>query len=380
MTQQVVLAFGGGAIWIRKPFEALAARVPVWAATPKDPLSWLRERHAVEAGRRPPGAGIAPLSILMPFAWASWMAPVSQRTLWRRALALSRIDERDVKAVFVTTPHYWPMVRAMGERVPIYYYAADSYRDYPGWNAGAMAAAEGDIVRAARRSFFVSDALMHRAIAEYGVPTDRVAVSMNATGEEFLAKDSRSADYERVAGYLAGLPRPVVVVVGATSQRLDFPLLARCADSPHVGSLVFVGPHVGEGMTEEQMVRFAALKGHSKVRFVGPRPHRELPLWNALTDVALIPYRRSQLNHFCSPMRLFDHLASGRPVVATNSCQQVEAFSHLVRVARTDEEVVEHLAADAGAGDGTAAREAIRSCHLWSHRGAALDAAISCAR
>jgi hypothetical protein len=40
-------------------------------------------------------------------------------------------------------------------------------------------------------------------------------------------------------------------------------------------------------------------------------------------DIAVIPYARSDFNHFCSPMRLWDHLAIGQPILATDACDQV---------------------------------------------------------
>jgi hypothetical protein len=149
MAQRVILAFGGSATWIRKPLEALASHARVIAVTPKDPLVWFRDRAIRSSGRQSPPANFKAASLLAPFGWASSLAGICQPALWRRALASNELGERDVQAVFVASPHYFPLVRAAIERVPVYYYAVDSYRDYPGWNARAMAQAERNIVCAA---------------------------------------------------------------------------------------------------------------------------------------------------------------------------------------------------------------------------------------
>jgi glycosyltransferase involved in cell wall biosynthesis len=379
MAQPVILAFGGTATWIRKPFEALAEHARVVAVTPKDPMVWLRTRGNKNQAHRVPVGNFKTSSLLAPFGWASWSASAFQPALWRRALASNDLTERDVQAVFVASPHYFPLVRDVVERVPVYYYAVDSYRDYPGWNALAMAKAERDIVRTASRSFFVSEAMAMRAVEEYGVTPGKTAVSMNATSEEFLDAGRDSPSYDAVAAQLAQLPRPIVVIIGAVSYRLNFGLLTKCADSDHVGTLLFVGPDVGIAMEPDEALRLAALKRHPKCRFVGARPHAELPLWNFLSDIALVPYRRSDLNRFCSPMRLFDHLASGRPVVATDACHQVRRFEELVGIGSTDEEVLQRLAdacASTPAGE-SSAREIVRNGHLWRHRAQAIHEAIS---
>jgi len=378
MAQPVILAFGGTATWIRKPFEALAAHASVIAVTPRDPLDWLREHGNANEGRQALPAGFNASSLLAPFGWASSIMSAFQPALWRRALASNELTEHDVQAVFVASPHYFPLVRAIVGRVPVYYYAADSYRDYPGWDALAMTNAERSMVQAASRSFFVSDAMAMRAADEYGVAPEKTAVSMNATGEEFLDAGSSSPSYDEVAAQLASLPRPIVAIIGAVSYRLDFALLTKCADSPHVGSMLFVGPDVDIAMAPDEAARLAQLRRHPKCRFVGARPHAELPVWNSLSDVALIPYRRSDLNHFCSPMRLFDHLASGRPVVSNDACHQVRRFEHLVGIGATDEEVLQKLEdACAGTGAGKSnAREAVRNGHLWKHRAQAIYEAL----
>lgn len=56
------------------------------------------------------------------------------------------------------------------------------------------------------------------------------------------------------------------------------------------------------------------------VRFVGQRPHQEMPLWLSAADVCVLP--NSAMTHesqvFTSPIKLFEYLASGRPVVASD--------------------------------------------------------------
>jgi hypothetical protein len=119
------------------------------------------------------------------------------------------------------------------------------------------------------------------------------------------------------------------------------------------------------------------LKGHSKCRFVGGRPHAQLPSWAAMSDIALVPYRESELNYFSSPMRLFDHLASGRPIVTTAACHQFRRFESVVSIGDSHGDVVERLAAAADrAPDGSRARELVRTGHLWRHRAAAMQASM----
>ena len=117
------------------------------------------------------------------------------------------------------------------------------------------------------------------------------------------------------------LPRPVAGVVGGIGDRLDLDLLRRCAEVDALGTLLLVGP-----LPDAPSAEMRALLAQPKCVAVGAQPHDEIHRWFQCLDVALIPYARTEFNRFCSPMRLFDHLASGLPIIALDSCDQVARF------------------------------------------------------
>lgn len=349
-------------IWRAKLFETLGAKVPVLGLRPHDPLAaWRQCQRASMDGMV--GAGHP---VLLPPSWASRTARVSQLLLWRRARVLA--GGKKPQALVVTSPHYLPLVRRLAGTLPIFYYASDDYRSYDGWESMRMAEQEGEITHRAEHAFFVSHALANRAVREYGLPPGKVSVSMNATDERFLG----------AAGELPGRPpittgnltRPVVGVVGGVNGRLDWGLLKAVAQLPEVGTLLFIGPVAPYLINDEA---FLHVRQHRKSVFVGARPHKELPSWMRALDVALIPYAPSSINHFCSPMRLFDHLAAGRPIVATNASDQVQRFVDWVKCADNSDFFLEQVGFWCVAKVST--REAqvrAASRHLWPRRAEAL--------
>lgn len=50
---------------------------------------------------------------------------------------------------------------------------------------------------------------------------------------------------------------------------------------------------------------------------LGPRPQREVPAYLAAADVAIVPFVTSRLSAAVSPLKAFEYLAMGRPVVST---------------------------------------------------------------
>jgi glycosyltransferase involved in cell wall biosynthesis len=315
-------------LWRSRPFEALAELIPVLGLAPEDRLVSLR------SGRRPWGrersvrGRMETLRVVMPFRWASRRAESALPQLWKAAQRRAADLGQKVRGLVVTSPHYLSLCRQLNGSLPIFYYCSDDYRSYASWGAKEIAEAERNLVRLARHSFFVSEELRLRAVSEYGAVEASTSVSMNATEELFLQRVPEQ-QLEALMKSHPHLRRPLVGVVGGINERLDFELLAQVSQLPEVGSLMFVGPVASESL--ESVGSLVA--SSDKVVMLGSKPHGELAAWQQLLDVALIPYRATDFNRYCSPMRLFDHMAAGRPIVATSACSQVSAFQTSVKVA-----------------------------------------------
>lgn len=303
------------AIWRIKPFVALSRFLPVAGLSPRRCFAPDPDCLTMSS----PGMSI--LRIGLPPGWASRLAPLVAGSLLRRIRSVG------ASGLFVTSPHYLSLARLAAKEMPVYYYCSDDYSTYAGWGGEAVEAAETELMTHCRRSFFVSRFLAEKAVHILGTDPSHVEVSPNATEDEFFQNRQISVDSE-MAAILGGCRPPVLGVIGAINERLDFELLLACANQPEVGTLLLVGP-VAFGI---RSTSWKAVASHPKVILSGARPHREIPAWMRAIDVALIPYAKSPLNRACSPMRLFDHLASGKPIVATSACAQIEEFDeHLSR-------------------------------------------------
>ena len=113
---------------------------------------------------------------------------------------------------------------------------------------------------------------------------------------------------------LMTLLKPRLMFIGAIdAYKLDLVALNQLARQRPDWSFVLVGP-IGEA---DPSTDAGALCSCSNVHWVGPRPYEELPNWLAHADVALLPLQLNSYTRNMFPMKFFEYLAAGVPVVAT---------------------------------------------------------------
>lgn len=113
---------------------------------------------------------------------------------------------------------------------------------------------------------------------------------------------------------VAGLAHPILGFIGAISDyKLDFELLKTIALARPAWHIVLIGV-VGEG---EKATAVSALRLIPNIHILGGRPYEKLPNYLKSFDVCLLPNRLNEYTRNMFPMKFFEYLASGRPVVST---------------------------------------------------------------
>jgi glycosyltransferase involved in cell wall biosynthesis len=172
---------------------------------------------------------------------------------------------------------------------------------------------------------------------------------------------------------LAALPGPRIVFTGAISEvKLDIGLLAELARLRPEWSFALVGP-VGAGDPHTDISRLAA---EPNVHLLGMREYNQLPAVLSVADAGLIPYSRNELTNSIFPMKVYEYLAAGLPVVATplpalEGLAGVQVASDAPGIARLLDEAMAQDSPEARAERSRASRG-----HSWDERIAEISAAI----
>jgi glycosyltransferase involved in cell wall biosynthesis len=163
----------------------------------------------------------------------------------------------------------------------------------------------------------------------------------------------RGKHAERVVGYVGYRVR----------DRLDLELIDYLAASRPTWQFVFVGPTVGEEPLKE------ILASRSNVRVIPPVSYTDLPAVMAAFDACILPNRVNTHTSGNDPIKLYDYLAAGKPVVSTSTAG-AEMFRELISVADTAEGFL-HALENAMSSDSPAERRKRHSAareHSWDAR------------
>lgn len=207
-----------------------------------------------------------------------------------------------------------------------------------------------------------------------------VAGSTLVTGTAHVLREQLDTRFGRAdALYLPNAADDAVFRPGSWPRPPEYAAGAR--------ALLYVGTLSGEWLSWEHLEAAGRVEG-ATVYLIGDLPHqRKLPPGvvslgpRAITDVprylahahaALIPFSPGALTDAVSPIKVFEYLFMGRPVIAT-PMPELEGLPGVTQAARPDD--FARACADA-ARPTEAERARFVACHSWAARAEALDVPV----
>lgn len=146
--------------------------------------------------------------------------------------------------------------------------------------------------------------------------------------------DWLSLEIDELPAQIAALPRPRIGFVGAVFSYLDADLLVAAARAFPEGSLIVVGPVHDEAVA-------ARLRAEPNAHLLGAWPQARVPEAIAGFDVALSPFRAGAVRRAVNPLKVYEYLALGKPVVSTPlESLRGEPIADSIRMAETAAEFV----------------------------------------
>jgi glycosyltransferase involved in cell wall biosynthesis len=103
---------------------------------------------------------------------------------------------------------------------------------------------------------------------------------------------------------------PIVGYYGALAEWFDYTLVTQLAKMRPDITFLLIGPDY-DGTMHPSFLEVP------NIAWFGVKPYQELPIYLSHFDVAMIPFLLNEITHATSPLKLFEYMAAGKPVIVT---------------------------------------------------------------
>ncbi len=157
--------------------------------------------------------------------------------------------------------------------------------------------------------------------------------------------------------------KPVFGYTGTIhGDRVDVNLIAAIAQTYPSATITMVGPNLLEEADQQVLNQF------SNIVFIGAQPYSELPNIMRSFDVCMVPHLVTPFTESLNPIKLWEYLAAGKPIVSTNVAG-FRDFPELLFVSPTHDDFMENLSVALSADKSAANdRQDVAKLHSWDSR------------
>jgi len=168
------------------------------------------------------------------------------------------------------------------------------------------------------------------------------------------------------------IARPIIGFFGSIERRIDFDLMQKVVNSNPDKSFVFAGPYFPEHIPEWFF-------NTPNVYLPGSLPYAEMPQVLKSFNIAIIPFKKDEVSATIFPLKLFEYLGAGNPVIVTDFNPDLKdytygAVSFCANAAEFDEAINNILETDNA--EKKAERLAVAKKNTWEIRADEIEALI----
>ncbi|MGI6751235.1 MAG: hypothetical protein ACOX4U_01265 [Anaerovoracaceae bacterium] len=205
----------------------------------------------------------------------------------------------------------------------VIYDCVDRHSAYPGMiNPKVVDEMEKDLATCSHMVFCTAMGL-YETLIEYNENTKLIP---NGAAYHLFSKAGEGEKKRKDGG-------PIFGFIGMLQDCIDYNLLASVADHFPQGEVWLLGkPLPG--------VDLKAIEGRSNIRLLGLKPQEELPEYIREFDVCLNVFREGRLSKDVSPLKFYEYLATGKPIVSTREPVQVKDFADVVYIGENEKDFI----------------------------------------
>jgi len=266
--------------------------------------------------------------VILPYHLKNWIYAEkisNDLTLLCEGIDTMILDMNIKDAVIVAEfPRWYPLIKYLKDK---YHYPVvfDALDEYSGFENVAP-----DVIDCQNALAELSDEISvtsQKIFDNLARHSSKITIVSNATEFDYFSKLPSS-------GHLDALKKPIIGYYGAIDKWFDTELVVEMAKSHPDWNIVLIG--LTQGSNAE------ILTGFHNVHLIGEVPYKELTKYLCSFDVCLIPFKICDLILSTNPVKFFEYISSGKPVVST-ALPELKKYGQLLYLSENHDHFVSNV-------------------------------------
>jgi len=163
--------------------------------------------------------------------------------------------------------------------------------------------------------------------------TEKLVFSCNGVDYEHFNKINSNFIFDKNFQNIISEKKPIIGYYGALASWFDYEMIKYLAKKRPNYNIVLLGIKYDDSFDK------AGLEQYSNIHFLGSKSYNVLPNYASKFDVCTIPFLINDITQATSPLKLFEYMALGKPIVTTamNECKKYES----VMIANNKEDFID---------------------------------------
>jgi teichuronic acid biosynthesis glycosyltransferase TuaH len=240
---------------------------------------------------------------------------------------LEKLDkEHRFDTIIITNPND---IEVLSDRFinnkSLIYDCMDNYKKFPGSDEGKIRNNEIKLLNLCNKVIVSSDDL-YDELMKYNleIMSKTKVVNNGVDIEKFNIKNYGKHD---VANIFHNDNKKKICYIGTISDWVDLDLVSEVAKKYNVINFYFVGPI-------DKTIDIEKYENCVNLKFLGVQPYDSIPKILNSIDIAMMPFKLNDLVMSVNPVKIYEYLAMGKPVIATRYTE-TEKFGDLINLYNT---------------------------------------------
>jgi GT2 family glycosyltransferase/glycosyltransferase involved in cell wall biosynthesis len=203
----------------------------------------------------------------------------------------------------------------------------------------------------------------HPLYDKYGDQTKNSVLIQNGTDFEIFHRAAGIINSEKYNLY----KRPIIGYYGAIADWFDTQLVGDLAAAHPEWTFILIG--------STDLADLKPLHGKQNVFLLGEQSYESLPEYLSFFDVCIIPFIQNPLTEATNPIKLYEFLSAGKPVVATrlNEISLYQEYIHLAGTPGEWEHAINECLLEKKTDELLTLRYEFARSNTWNRRAESLD-------